>query len=153
MRPRPYARVSRGDVWTCRAVFSIARRTRDGVTAWPSCLSADTMSATPPAAHGDDIDVPFISCRRCWHHWGTGAMAPPGAQKLTPVSPSAVGPASPPTVPLFMGLAAALLPAAQCPGLCSAVVTVQRVLHSQTFRPVLTPHSTAQHRQWRSNDG
>lgn len=46
----------------------------------------------PPQAQGEDMEVPFISCRFCCVHVGTGAMAPPGAEKVTPKSPSAVGP-------------------------------------------------------------
>lgn len=51
-----------------------------------------TSRATPPQAHGDDIDVPFISMRRWRVHVGTGATAPPAALTQTPRSPSAVGP-------------------------------------------------------------
>ena len=36
--------------------------------------------------------APFMSCRFCCVHVGTGAMAPPGAEKLTPRSPSGAGP-------------------------------------------------------------
>lgn len=51
-----------------------------------------TSRATPPQAHGDDIDVPFINMRRCRVHVGTGAIAPPAALIETPRSPSTVGP-------------------------------------------------------------
>lgn len=50
------------------------------------------IKATPPQADGEDIDVPFISIRRCRVHVGTGATAPPGALTETPMSPSTVGP-------------------------------------------------------------
>ncbi len=33
-----------------------------------------------------------MNCRLDWVHWGTGAMAPPGALSVTPTSPSGVGP-------------------------------------------------------------
>lgn len=46
----------------------------------------------PPQAQGEDIDVPFINMRGCRVHLGTGATAPPSALRVTPISPSAVGP-------------------------------------------------------------
>lgn len=49
-------------------------------------------NAIPPQADGDDIDVPFMSIRRWRVHVGTGATAPPGALKETPMCPSEVGP-------------------------------------------------------------
>ena len=57
-----------------------------------STFRALSISAMPPQAHGEDMDVPFISMRRCRVHWGTGAIAAPGALRHTPISPSAVGP-------------------------------------------------------------
>ena len=51
---------------------------------------------TPPAAHGEDMLVPFMSCLRCPHHCGTGAIAPPMLQMFTPMSPSAAGPTNNP---------------------------------------------------------
>lgn len=63
-----------------------------GDIAQPSALRPERISAIPPHAFGDAIDVPFMSCRPCWVHWGTGAMAPPGADMSTPIAPSAVGP-------------------------------------------------------------
>lgn len=56
------------------------------------CFMADSSRAMPPQALGEDMEVPFISCRTCSVHWGTGAMAPPGADRTTPVAPSGVGP-------------------------------------------------------------
>ena len=53
---------------------------------------ADRRRAMPPQAFGDDMEVPFMSWRTCSVHWGTGAIAPPGADRTTPVAPSAVGP-------------------------------------------------------------
>lgn len=41
-----------------------------------------------PLALGDDIDVPFINCFFCKVQLGTEVMAPPGAEMLTPKSPS-----------------------------------------------------------------
>ncbi len=37
-------------------------------------------------------DSPFMSIRDCCVHWGTGAIAPPGAARVTPTAPSYVGP-------------------------------------------------------------
>ena len=56
------------------------------------CFMAESSNAMPPQALGEDMEVPFISCRTCSVHWGTGAMAPPGADRITPVAPSGVGP-------------------------------------------------------------
>lgn len=57
-----------------------------------STFIALTSKATPPQADGDDMEVPFMSMRRCKVHVGTGATAPPGALIQTPRSPSTVGP-------------------------------------------------------------
>lgn len=56
------------------------------------CFIAERRRAMPPQALGDDIEVPFMSWRTCSVHWGTGAIAPPGADSTTPVAPSGVGP-------------------------------------------------------------
>ena len=56
------------------------------------CFIADRTRAMPPQALGDDMEVPFMSWRTCSVHWGTGAIAPPGADSTTPVAPSGVGP-------------------------------------------------------------
>lgn len=52
----------------------------------------ERISAMPPQALGDDIDVPFISWVPRRVQLGTDAMAPPGALMLTPRAPSVLGP-------------------------------------------------------------
>lgn len=52
----------------------------------------ERMSAMPPQALGDDMDVPFISWVPRSVQLGTDAMAPPGALMLTPRAPSVLGP-------------------------------------------------------------
>lgn len=52
----------------------------------------ERISAMPPHALGDDMDVPFMSWVPRRVQFGTEAMAPPGALMLTPRAPSAVGP-------------------------------------------------------------
>lgn len=52
----------------------------------------DRISAMPPQALGDDMDVPFISWVPRRVQLGTDAMAPPGALMLTPRAPSVLGP-------------------------------------------------------------
>ena len=52
----------------------------------------EIRTAAAPQAFGDAMEVPFI---RMWGdkvHFGTGAIAPPGAKMSTPMSPSNVGP-------------------------------------------------------------
>ena len=63
-----------------------------GVICWPSCFSPQSTSAMAPHALGLLMLVPFMSWRLCCVHCGTGAMAPPGADRTTPVWPSGVGP-------------------------------------------------------------
>ena len=58
----------------------------------PLALAADNTKATPPQALGEAMEVPFMSCRLCCDHCGTGATAPPGALRVTPSCPSGVGP-------------------------------------------------------------
>ena len=55
-------------------------------------MAAERTRATPPQALGEAMEVPFMNCRLACVHWGTGAMAPPGALRVTPASPSGVGP-------------------------------------------------------------
>src|SRR5262245_3933107 len=50
------------------------------------------MSAMPPQQLGEAIDVPFISICRWSIQVGTVEIAPPGAKRSTPKSPSYVGP-------------------------------------------------------------
>ena len=45
-----------------------------------------------PQALGEDMEVPFICVVRRSCQLGTGAIAPPGAVRSTPRSPSSVGP-------------------------------------------------------------
>lgn len=52
----------------------------------------ESMSAMPPHALGEDMDVPFINCVPRNVQLGTEAMAPPGALILTPRAPSVLGP-------------------------------------------------------------
>ena len=52
----------------------------------------ERISAMPPQALGDDMDVPFISWVPRRVQLGTDAMAPPGALMLTPRAPSVLGP-------------------------------------------------------------
>ncbi len=58
----------------------------------PSCNAADATSAKQPAALGDDIDVPFMSCCEFPVQTGTQVTAAPGAEMLTPNPPSELGP-------------------------------------------------------------
>ena len=97
------------------AVFSKARRRLVGEVRIPSAAAAEATSAKQPAALGDDIDVPFMSCWALPVHTGTcerlslrdtfnnelrfciggcltQVMAAPGADMLTPQPPSAFGP-------------------------------------------------------------
>lgn len=52
----------------------------------------ERISAMPPQAFGDDMDVPFISWVPRRVQLGTDAIAPPGALMLTPRAPSVLGP-------------------------------------------------------------
>lgn len=118
INPRPVESVSSSPSPTGIAVFSSAFLTLYGLTGIPSaCKKKQKDSiysfahankitcqinlktfipliskATPPQAEGDDMEVPFISMRRCRVQVGTGATAPPGALMQTPRSPSVVGP-------------------------------------------------------------
>ena len=74
------------------AVFSNARLKLNGEIETPSCMAADATRAKQPAALGDDIDVPFISCCEFPVHTGTHVTAAPGAETLTPAPPSGLGP-------------------------------------------------------------
>lgn len=63
-----------------------------GVAFQPLALAAERTRATPPQALGEAMEVPFMSWRPCCVHCGTGAMAPPGADSVTPTCPSGAGP-------------------------------------------------------------
>lgn len=65
---------------------------RAGEILRPRALAADRTRATPPHALGEAMEVPFMNCRLSCVHCGTGAIAPPGALRVTPTSPSGVGP-------------------------------------------------------------
>lgn len=49
-----------------------------------AAFSPESRRATPPHALGLAMEVPFISCLLCCVHCGTGAIAPPGADSVTP---------------------------------------------------------------------
>ena len=55
----------------------------------PRSFSPESNRAMPPATLGAAIDVPFISALPFRFQFGTGAIAPPGAQKSTANQPSA----------------------------------------------------------------
>jgi hypothetical protein len=92
------------------AVFSNARRRLVGETLILSARAAEATRAKQPAALGEDMDVPFISCWEfpvqtgtCMKHqrkWvfidvddlRTQVIAAPGADILTPAPPSQLGP-------------------------------------------------------------
>jgi hypothetical protein len=53
------------------AVFSNARRRLEGEVRIPSAAAAEATRAKQPAALGDDMDVPFMSCWALPVHTGT----------------------------------------------------------------------------------
>lgn len=55
-------------------------------------FKAESSNATQPAALGDAMEVPFMSCVRCNVYGGTHVIAPPGAAMHTPKEPSIAGP-------------------------------------------------------------
>eukprot|EP00966_Prymnesium_polylepis_P012459 286397-Prymnesium_polylepis.1 len=88
MRPAPCAN---GSSSIRTAEFSRARRSSMGPTLRPCWRSAESTHAATPQALGELMDVPWY-CALPWSVWrGTGAMAPPGAQRLGR-RPSGVGP-------------------------------------------------------------
>ena len=52
-----------------------------GLRGRPVAFRAETSSATPPAAHGDAMDVPFISCRAAMVHCRVGEQGSVATQR------------------------------------------------------------------------
>ena len=73
-------------------VFSTALLTLKGLQPRPLARMPLRASASAPHVWGEAMLVPFISCVPRMVNLGTEVMAPPGAQTVTPRSPSIVGP-------------------------------------------------------------